>query len=249
MKPDNKRRKIRVVFLKWHRKSGVLMALFVVLLALSGLLINHSHSLGWDRSPVRLQWLIRYYGISLPPIDSGYLIDSHWITLVGETLYWNASPVAPCAKPLSGAVSVDAMVAVQCGNGLVLLTNDGQIIETLLGQPEPINLIGLQGTQLLAKGASGLFTVDLESGTWISTPSSPLVSWSHAQKLPADIQQLLEKYNVAPDLTWERVLLDFHSGRLFGRAGSLLVDLLGILLILSAVSGWWAWHTSPRHKV
>ncbi len=224
------------------------MALFVVLLALSGILINHSHSLGWDRSPVRWQWLIRYYGISLPPVDTGYLIDSYWIAQVGETLYWNAAPVAPCAKPLSGAISVDAMVAVQCGNGLMLLTTDGQIIETLLEQPEPISLIGLQGTQMLAKGASGLFAVDLERGTWVSTLSSGSVSWSHAQKLPVAIQRPLEKYNVAPDLTWERLLLDFHSGRLFGSVGSLLVDLLGILLILSSVSGWWVWFTSSRHK-
>lgn len=224
------------------------MAFFVVLLAFSGLLINHSHSLGWDRSPIRLPWLIRYYGISLPPIDTGYLIGTHWITQVGETLYWNTSPVAPCSATISGAVSVDEMVAVQCGNGLLLLTQEGQFIETLQGQPEPINSIGLQDTQLLAEGANGLFTVNLESGTWSRASLKPSVSWSQAQKLPADLQQHLEEFNVASDLTWERVLLDFHSGRLFGSVGTLLVDLLGVLLTLSAMSGWWTWYTSPRHK-
>lgn len=224
------------------------MALFVLLLAISGILINHSHALGWDKSPVRFQWLIRHYGISLPPVETGYSIATHWVTQVGETLYWNESPTATCTKPFSGVVQVDAMVTAQCGNGLVLLTVEGHYIETLLGQPEPMLNIGLQGNQLLAKGASGLFIVDPDSGAWSSTLPSRSVSWSQSQKLPAGLQQLLEKNNNAPDLTWERILLDLHSGRLFGSVGTLFVDLLGVLLILSAISGWWAWHTSSRHR-
>lgn len=224
------------------------MAFFVVLLALSGILINHSHSLGWDKAPVRFPWLIHYYGINLPPIDSGYSIASHWVTRVGETLYWNNAPIAPCTKPLLGVVGIDAMIAAQCGNGLVLLTDAGQFIETLLGQPEPVENIGHDGVQLMARGSSGLYRVDLDSGDWISAPSNDSVSWSRPQALPAEIQQALEQNNIAPDLTWERVLLDLHSGRFFGNVGTLFIDLLGALLILSAISGWWVWRTRSRHS-
>lgn len=221
-------------------------------------MINHSHSFGWDRSPVRVPWLIRHYGITLPSVDSGYSIGSHWLTQVGETLYWNTLSVAACTQPFSGAILVNAMqggemqghttIAAQCGNGMLLLTGDGQFIETLLNQPEAISAIGLQGTQLVAKGADANYAVDLENGTWHNTSSLQPIAWRQAQPLPAEIQHDLEQYNIAPDLTWERILLDFHSGRLFGNLGSFLVDLLGVSLILSAITGWWIWRTSSRHQ-
>ena len=43
-------------------------------------------------------------------------------------------------------------------------------------------------------------------------------------------------------LSWERVLLDVHSGRLFGRLGVLWVDLVGVLLgglAMSGIAMWW----------
>jgi hypothetical protein len=58
--------------------------------------------------------------------------------------------------------------------------------------------------------------------------------------LPADIRAQIP----APErwLSWERLLLDLHSGRLFGQAGVWIVDAVGVLLITLASSGtlmWW----------
>lgn len=142
----------------------------------------------------------------------------------------------------------DAIIAVQCGNGMLLLTGDGQFIETLLNQPEEISAVGIQGTQLVAKGAGANYSVDLDNGTWHNTSLLQPIAWRRAQPLPAEILQHLEQYNISPELTWERILLDFHSGRLFGNDGSLFVDLLGIFLILSTTTGWWIWHTRPRQN-
>jgi len=48
-------------------------------------------------------------------------------------------------------------------------------------------------------------------------------------------------------LTWERVMLDLHSGRLLGKPGVFGVDLMGVFLCSLAMSGtamWWL----HRHK-
>jgi hypothetical protein len=39
------------------------------------------------------------------------------------------------------------------------------------------------------------------------------------------------------DIHWERVLFDVHSGRLFGRYGPWLMDIMAVLFVVLAVSG------------
>ena len=52
-------------------------------------------------------------------------------------------------------------------------------------------------------------------------------------------------------LPLERVLLDLHSGRIFGEAGVWLVDAAALLFLLLAGSGLWLWgrrHASGRAR-
>jgi len=44
----------------------------------------------------------------------------------------------------------------------------------------------------------------------------------------------------------ERVLLDLHSGRFFGRFGPWIFDTIAVLLILLALSGTWIWLKRKR---
>jgi len=63
-------------------------------------------------------------------------------------------------------------------------------------------------------------------------------------------RSLLDQYR-GSGLSWERLLLDLHSGRLFGSVGVFIIDLAGIALLLIALSGVWVWVTKPgrwRHS-
>ena len=63
--------------------------------------------------------------------------------------------------------------------------------------------------------------------------------------LPPALRDALTARQPLPGISRERVLLDLHSGRLFGWPGVLLVDLIGIGLGLMVLSGVW---TSLRRK-
>ena len=50
----------------WHRWVGLVAALFVIVLAVTGLALNHTEELQLDARHVRTAWLLDWYGISLP---------------------------------------------------------------------------------------------------------------------------------------------------------------------------------------
>jgi hypothetical protein len=47
-------------------------------------------------------------------------------------------------------------------------------------------------------------------------------------------------------LTLERLMLDLHSGRLFGLGGTWLMDIVAALLVILAASGMWLWSRSGK---
>jgi hypothetical protein len=51
-----------------------------------------------------------------------------------------------------------------------------------------------------------------------------------------------------PGISLERLLADLHSGRILGREGPLLVDLLGLALAALGLSGTWVFARSPRRN-
>jgi uncharacterized iron-regulated membrane protein len=42
-------------------------------------------------------------------------------------------------------------------------------------------------------------------------------------------------------ISLETPILDLHSGRFFGNAGVLFVDIVGLLMCILAITGLWAW--------
>jgi hypothetical protein len=47
-------------------------------------------------------------------------------------------------------------------------------------------------------------------------------------------------------ISWQRLLLDLHSGRWFGAYGVWLVDLAAVILLFLALSGCWIWFSKTR---
>ncbi len=67
-------------------------------------------------------------------------------------------------------------------------------------------------------------------------------------KATIDSPALREWYGLPPAtegvqevVTWDRLLLDLHTGRFFGHLGPYVMDLAAILLLLLAVSGGYNW--------
>ena len=234
-----------VWWLQWHRRIGAVVALLVIFLAATGVLINHSQDMGWNRAQVHSALLARLYGIPLTNVEQGFAVgtpgNTHWIVQRDQQVLLGSQAVAECAAGVSGAVAYQELIAVLCGDTVLLLDATGQLMETVRGLPQSGKSLALQNEQLWVRSDNGVFGFDEANGAWQSVVPDAAAVWSELQPLPATLQAALNTDQPVPGLTREQVLLDLHSGRLFGRAGVWIVDAVGVLICLLAFSGLLTW--------
>lgn len=233
---------LRFVLLRWHRRIGVVAAGFLLLLAVTGLLLNHGHDIGLDRMPLENAWLRAHYGLASVASAPRHTVDGRPLSVKNGQLWLGEEHLAECPH-LVGVMSRRDEVLVVCPDRLVLLTPDGQVIDqadSLRGIPSGLSAYSEQGETILLKTADNSLGVNLSDLSVRAVSVGPDVVWRGAA--PAGD-------GVAPidAFTWERVMLDLHSGRLFGRAGVWVVDLMGVASILLALSGV-VLHVRRRHR-
>jgi PepSY-associated TM region len=248
------RRGQRIVGLlwRWHRRTGVVLFLFVLLLTTTGLALNHSTALGLDKHFVEWNWLSARYGDSSNDLRS-FKIADQWVSRTESgRVFFNVQEVASCRGDLLGVVRQQGLYIVGCAEELLLLTPQGQLVESVnasTGLPTPLKSVGLVENKLVVQGVEGWRYADLDELQFgDELPSGALIMQQARGALPADIRNDIpasERW-----LTWERVLLDLHSGRLMGSAGVWLMDAVAILLACVAFSGvtmWW-FHRRRRGR-
>lgn len=239
-----------ILLLRWHRRLALAAAIFLVILATTGILINHSPDFGFDKTQLHARWLTGWYGIE-PPEPVAFEAQQYWLLHNGvNTLSLDGTAVGECPPPFSGAVAVKDLLIALCGGDLLLLEPGGQLLEritALFGLPEQASAIGTDGERLFIKNAQGVFLGNLDTLEWAATDASgATVAWASPGQAPAAL--LNRTAQDTPGISLERVLLDLHSGRIFGPGGVWLFDLMALFFILIAVTGCWAWVNYIRLK-
>lgn len=222
----------RLFLLRWHRRVGVVAALFVLMLVGTGLLLNHSHDLGLDQKPLESTFWRKIYG--LPPLAAAsYRLGSHELAIRSGKLYLDESMLADCER-LLGMVQSAGQVLVVCPKRLVLMTPDGQLIDQadgLRGVPPGLSAVRKQGDKVVLESAHDRYAVNLDDLS--------VHSLGGAAEPPPSVEAPPEPMPSAatPEVTRERLLQDIHSGRILGRFGPWLVDAMAVLFAVLAVSG------------
>ncbi|MBV2123487.1 MAG: PepSY domain-containing protein [Candidatus Thiodiazotropha sp. (ex Ctena orbiculata)] len=239
------KRSLKLFFLRWHRRIGVMISVFVILLSVTGIVINHANRFGLDTIPITSPWVLGWYGIEFEGEITGYASQESWISAFQGKLYWDSESIGYCAEPLKGAEMVAGIWFVLCDTSLTLLTGDGELIETLDDVvPEDTNaLSGVDGDWLVIATDRGMQilhsdTLELKPGS-VTNTSARL-----ATPLPASLQDELNFKSHS--ITVERLLLDLHSGRILQLPGALFNDLVALAMILLALSGSWLWLQRKR---
>ena len=236
----NKTQHKRSVF-HWHRQLGLAVSILVIILSITGILLNHTEEFELDSSYIKSEFLLKWYGINKPVINS-YSTGENWISHVGNTLYFNDVLVEKEITQLTGAIAMENFIAVATQDELILLSHDGEKIERInatAGVPGNIISIGKNRTaQLFLKTRTAIFQSNNDVTEWTRSKDKN-ITWATTSNLPNKLESSLNTLFRGTGLSKERVLLDLHSGRILGKAGPLLIDLSAILLLILSLTGCW----------
>ena len=238
-------------FYVWHRYMGVSAAIFVLIVAVTGLLLNHTEDFQFDSEHISSDWVLDWYGIRAPDTMQTFLAGDRYVTLMGEHLYLNRREIEGNYSHLVGAVLFKEAFIVAMTHSILLLTPRGELIEQLQdkdGVPANIKQIGIDANSaVIVKAGHDYYQPDADFIDWKKADNDISgISWATPSLLEPRLKTALQNHYRGEVLPVERVILDLHSGRFFGWLGPWLFDAAAILLILLALSGSWIWLKRRR---
>ncbi|WP_370979318.1 PepSY domain-containing protein [Agaribacterium sp. ZY112] len=230
---------------RWHKRAGLMSAVVVLLLSITGILLNHTDALRLAKFKVSSPWLLSLYGQEVPEFRSYSLAPDGKVLLVSALsthVYVEAKPLYQCSQTLVALSAFKGSLAVACRQSLALFDAQLNLVDVsdiYSGLPAPIESMGRCDQHFCIVSAAGQYALNSDTMQW--QPSQANLSLTPVQATPAWVKkQVMASYG-ASELSWERVVLDLHAGRFLGSIGPFIMDLIALLFILAAVSGVYMW--------
>jgi hypothetical protein len=119
---------------RWHRRIGVVSALFVVLLSVTGLFLLLAAPLGLDQKTWHGGLISRAYNQSPKSPPTGIPVDeTQWVIMIDGLVYvGSAAPIA-LAPPLTIAKKDRRFISIANADETVLTLHDGTLVARMPG--------------------------------------------------------------------------------------------------------------------
>jgi len=236
-----------------HRWLGISTLLFVLILSITGITLNHSVELGLDRRFVASEWLLRWYGIDVPAPSASFRPDGHTVALIGERLYFDGNELADGVQGLVGAVALSGRVVIATPARIFLIGPGGALVEQLPVSgflPADVTAVGRTASAVvfLADDEPYASGAELLAATPLPDAAVATVDWAQNAALePGQLDALRSLYR-GRGLTLERLLLDVHSGRIVAQSGRWFMDAVAVALIALSLFGLVLWLRRRRRR-
>lgn len=234
---------------RWHKRLGLVIAVFIGFLSLTGIAINHGEALSLASTEIEAPWLMGWYGLKPVLPEQGFALPSLLFCAQGGTWVLGDKRLPPGHGDPVGAVDNDALIWLATADQILIVDAAGRPVDTItrdLLPATPIRRIGRHGREV-AVIAGGNVHVSDDGISWRKLAGEDSVQWSRPVALSAAQQQQLAPF-FAPALPLQRIVADLHSGRIFGTYGPLVTDLLAVVLLLLATSGGWLYLGEKARK-
>lgn len=240
---------------EWHRKSGIFAAFLLIFLSITGIALNHTEAFKLGHTSITNQWLLQHYGIK-DPSDSKYFLDKQFNVSDGYIfkddilLQEDSGHVIAIGKYLKFDL-------VLTQGKLSLFDESGELVDQIThsdGLPSSITAMAINPNDKANKNTIILNTLDgyYQSGehllNWQKIEFIAEPVWIEADQVTSDdINDANIRYK-SQFLSLERVMLDAHSGRIFGDYMVLFMDLVALAIIILSLSGVYIWIRYARSK-
>lgn len=238
---------------QWHQRAGLFAAIFMFWLGSSGFVLNQSASWGLDAVRVGNSSIMGLYGLYPRAPENGFYAGDNWMAQTTENTVVNGhalpelvpSPLGLAAAGIGG----NTLLFVTASDRIVIVDADARPVDELRGYTLPVSMIRRVGQTkngaVAIQDGDTFITRDGLSWEPVVDPSS--VVWSKPQGLePAHKEAALPF--ARPTVPLEQVLIDAHTGRLFGRYGTWIVNLVGFAAMFLGISGAWIYISTARRR-
>lgn len=240
----------------WHKRIGLFAFVFMGWLGFSGFLINQSASWGYDTSRLTWGWVMALYGLHPEPPQSGFNAGGHWLAEAPDATMLDGKPlgmrISHQIGMAVGGTEAQPMLFVAEPERVVVLSPTGERIDEMGSYTLPVPNVRRIGTlpgkpaKVVIQDLDAYSTVD--GLDWEKLPVNSDVQWSLSAPLPDSQREASVPYS-RPSVSIEHVLVDAHSGRLFGSFGAWVINFVGMASIALSVTGvWMIWRTSRQRR-
>ena len=247
----NRKAKKFTAFL-WHRRIGLLAMLLVIILSITGIMLNHTEKFRLDETYVNNTWLLNWYGIKPKDEPVSYRVvkqaQSHIISAWNKQLFFDDIAITTLEQDMHGAIAAEQFIVVALDNEIILLSYKGEFIERVSTSISFSNIqrLGKKYERPVIETSEPLYYIADEHILDWDVISNEDIEWTEQYSLDEDeYEKLLVAYR-GNGLKLERVILDLHSGRIFGDFGVYLMDAAAIALLWLSFSGLWVWNSRRR---
>jgi hypothetical protein len=230
-----------------HRYIGLGICIFLVHLAVTGIFLNHSIGLRLDKTFVTWPWLLNQYNLSVPePVNIFTIGKNNFSTIDGE-VFFNDKPIFLAEEELLGAIQNRDTFILASSSIITVISKEGYIINKDNILPFTIKNIGFYGDEVAINDSEDkIWSSESINGVWKLTENMT-AQWSKEGSLTPENKEKIRKYYVGDGVSLEQIILDFHSGAIFQKAGKIFFDVISILLIILSFTGIWLWTIKRKY--
>lgn len=230
-----------------HRYVGLGICIFLVHLAITGIFLNHSIGLRLDKTFITWPWLLNQYNLTVPEPANIFTIGKNNFSTIDGEVFFNDKPIFLAEEQLLGVSQNQDTFILASSSTITMISNEGYIINKENVLPFTVKNIGINGDEVVINDSEDkIWSSESINGVWELTQNRA-VQWSMEGSITPINHEKIRKYFVGDGVSLEQVILDFHSGAIFQKAGKLFFDIISILLIILSFTGIWLWTIKRKY--
>lgn len=227
---------------KWHRRSGVVALLVMLIISITGLMLMVIPGSALGQREINSGIINKLYGKTPDYGPAGLTLPNVQLVQMDNTLFLGDIAAIGFTGKMNGAVNIDEGVVVSTEENLYLYQLSGQLLDQVGSAllPDKVMRLGLMADIVVIETRAGIFTGDETLSFWTMLGDAD-VNWSVVEQLSeSGRREALRRYS-GSGVPFGRLMLDLHTGRLFGVVGQTVVWIGTLIMIFLAISGGVMW--------